>query len=132
MSLRPAALRALLQAGVVVRRTPPHVDGALPPRGERLRPVVLRECLGGSVFWFGSFDLKLQDVKLFLRLQNNNATILVNSTLGKRIQTTFFLARLFKYYSQIVYHSSSIIFMHSLLSGKDILPSNATSKFLAT
>ena len=62
MPLRPATLRALLEAGVVAasRRspggTPAHVDGALPPRGERLRPVVLRECLGGSVFWFGSFD----------------------------------------------------------------------------
>ena len=89
MSLRPAALRALLQAGVVVRRTPPHVDGALPPRGERLRPVVLRECLGGSVFWFGSFDLKLQDIKLFLRLQNDNATILINSTLGNNTHAQF-------------------------------------------
>ena len=96
MSLRPAALRALLQAGVVVRRTPPHVEGALPPRGERLRPVVLRECLGGSVFWFGTFDLKLQDIKLFLRLQNNNATILINSSLGKRIRTNFLLAKLFQ------------------------------------
>ena len=51
---RPAARRALLEAGGIRRppgRAPPHVDGALPPRGERPWPMVLRErLLVGRVF----------------------------------------------------------------------------------
>ena len=50
MPFWPAARRALLEASLIRRPlgwAPPHVDGALPPRGERQWSVVLRECL----FW---------------------------------------------------------------------------------